>query len=336
MALDSKTGETRPPVLAAWQGETGLALSDRAEEFALPCLALPLAHAQQASQLAHIIAELEGAAAALFPAWLPEAEGVETPGGAGLQAVAALARSVASRTDLFGPYLAAISKAALRKTPETIAGKFPAETSLRECFKLFCRAYGTKSAVLILTLPDQASDTLVAQVQQAAIFIAAQDAFLVWIAGAGMERLDRIALIATPQGRTREKPGGQPDLARPHITPLSGRPNPFSDTEKRLEAFLLRCAWARGRAWNASWSDGPLSNPILVDLLWQSERLVVELDGPDHVTPEKYARDRARDRALQAAGYAVLRFTNDEIAEDLARVASEIERFLTRVRAEQG
>jgi len=73
-----------------------------------------------------------------------------------------------------------------------------------------------------------------------------------------------------------------------------------------------------------------------VDLLWQSERLVVELDGPDHVTPEKYARDRARDRALQAAGYAVLRFTNDEIAEDLARVASEIERFLTRVRADQG
>ena len=74
---------------------------------------------------------------------------------------------------------------------------------------------------------------------------------------------------------------------------------------------------------------------MTVDLIWKAERLVVELDGPDHFAPDKYKRDRQRDRALQAAGFSVLRFTNDEVAQDLSRVASEIERFLTRVRADQ-
>jgi very-short-patch-repair endonuclease len=59
---------------------------------------------------------------------------------------------------------------------------------------------------------------------------------------------------------------------------------------------------------------------------------VVEIDGLDHLGPEKYARDRARDRALQLAGFRVLRFTNDETAADIARVALMIEHFLTQAR----
>ena len=62
--------------------------------------------------------------------------------------------------------------------------------------------------------------------------------------------------------------------------------------------------------------------------MWARERCVVELDGPDHLDTAKYAADRARDRALQRAGFLVLRYTNDEVLGDVARVLDDLERFL--------
>ena len=71
-----------------------------------------------------------------------------------------------------------------------------------------------------------------------------------------------------------------------------------------------------------------LANAIRVDLVWTREKCVVELDGPDHLDTDKYAADRVRDRALQRAGFLVLRYTNDEVLGDAARVVDELERFL--------
>jgi hypothetical protein len=46
------------------------------------------------------------------------------------------------------------------------------------------------------------------------------------------------------------------------------------------------------------------------DFLWPSRRLVVETDGWEtHGTREAFEADRAKDAALTAAGYRVLRFT---------------------------
>jgi very-short-patch-repair endonuclease len=47
-----------------------------------------------------------------------------------------------------------------------------------------------------------------------------------------------------------------------------------------------------------------------VDAVWRDARLVVELDGRDtHGTAAAFERDRARDRALQVAGWRVVRIT---------------------------
>jgi hypothetical protein len=47
-----------------------------------------------------------------------------------------------------------------------------------------------------------------------------------------------------------------------------------------------------------------------VDAAWPSRRMVVELDGHEfHRTRAAFERDRARDAALQVAGYRVLRIT---------------------------
>ena len=52
------------------------------------------------------------------------------------------------------------------------------------------------------------------------------------------------------------------------------------------------------------------NHPHEVDFFFPAHRLVVETDGwRDHGTRIAFERDRAKDAALVAAGYIVLRFT---------------------------
>jgi hypothetical protein len=68
-----------------------------------------------------------------------------------------------------------------------------------------------------------------------------------------------------------------------------------------------------------------------VDLLWESERFVVEADSRRHHGIEvAFERDRKRDRELLAAGYGVLRVTWREVEEEadavFAVVSGELQR----------
>lgn len=67
-----------------------------------------------------------------------------------------------------------------------------------------------------------------------------------------------------------------------------------------------------------------------------TKRVDVECDGHDfhERTKEQARRDRSRDRALQAAGWIVCRFTGSEIHRDAAACAVEALRFLQPEAAE--
>ncbi|HET9739877.1 MAG TPA: DUF559 domain-containing protein, partial [Solirubrobacteraceae bacterium] len=66
-----------------------------------------------------------------------------------------------------------------------------------------------------------------------------------------------------------------------------------------------------------------------VDLLWRRERLIVEVDGyAYHSTRQAFERDRARDAALQAAGYRVVRLTWRQIAYEPLAVVVQLTRLL--------
>lgn len=58
----------------------------------------------------------------------------------------------------------------------------------------------------------------------------------------------------------------------------------------------------------------------------RARRLAIECDGHDfhERTKEQAARDRSRDRALQAAGYTVMRFTGSELYRDPVGCVLEI------------
>ena len=52
---------------------------------------------------------------------------------------------------------------------------------------------------------------------------------------------------------------------------------------------------------------------IIADFASFDARLVIEVDGATHSTDEELARDAMRTAALAAQGFALLRFTNDEV-----------------------
>jgi very-short-patch-repair endonuclease len=97
-------------------------------------------------------------------------------------------------------------------------------------------------------------------------------------------------------------------------------------TRSELEArFLALCRRHRVPAPEVNVRVGPFR----VDFLWPRQRLIVEVDGWDsHRTRSAFEADRARDADLTARGYAVLRFTWRQLAEDAATVVRTIRTLL--------
>jgi very-short-patch-repair endonuclease len=78
----------------------------------------------------------------------------------------------------------------------------------------------------------------------------------------------------------------------------------------------------------------PLLGRFIADLLAPKLRLVVEIDGGYHA--RRQAADARRDRALERAGYRVLRLeaglVMDDLGEAVGRVRAEIERLRRQAR----
>jgi len=66
-----------------------------------------------------------------------------------------------------------------------------------------------------------------------------------------------------------------------------------------------------------------------VDLLFAEKHIVIELDGPQHLSdPEAYRRDRRKDALLQENGYFVLRFLAEDVGRHLDAILDAILRTL--------
>ncbi|BDP43163.1 hypothetical protein DAETH_31320 [Deinococcus aetherius] len=64
----------------------------------------------------------------------------------------------------------------------------------------------------------------------------------------------------------------------------------------------------------------------VVDFVCYPARLVIELDGSQHLNSEA---DRVRDEALNADGFQVLRFWNNEVRANLEGVLERIRATFT-------
>jgi predicted transcriptional regulator of viral defense system len=96
-----------------------------------------------------------------------------------------------------------------------------------------------------------------------------------------------------------------------------------SELESRFRALCRRAGLPRPLS-NVDVADAD-HHPHEVDFFFPAHRLVVETDGwRDHGTRLAFERDRAKDAALVAAGYTVLRFTKRQIDDDPDTVAERV------------
>ncbi|MEU4701990.1 endonuclease domain-containing protein [Nonomuraea dietziae] len=292
--------------------------------------------------VAAVLRDMEDLAVRRFPQWLPGAEQIAGPGGAGVRAVRMLAVRLAAGDRHFGPFLADLAEAALSGRPCT--ARLPAEVRAAG----LGRVLGTGSTIAVT--PPRGMSGSEAEV------LAAGCRWLERWSGlhvrCGLQEPPPPAppnppatppnpppaspnpLAAHPEpsvvsrGTRVALPGASPGLPEARVT--RGRPHHASRAEQRLESVLAGCAWAADREWNQGYHAHPLTNPIRPDLLWREARVIVEIDDDSHLRPEKFAADRQRDVRLQRDGFVVLRFTSHAVLSDPWSVAREIEDFVKR------
>jgi len=85
----------------------------------------------------------------------------------------------------------------------------------------------------------------------------------------------------------------------------------------------------RNRQLNTNFRRQRPIGPFIVDFYRAEARLVVEIDGDVHLEASRADRDQARTEWLEAQGYRVMRFRNDEVMQDLDGVLEMIAAALT-------
>jgi very-short-patch-repair endonuclease len=66
----------------------------------------------------------------------------------------------------------------------------------------------------------------------------------------------------------------------------------------------------------------------IVDFACLAQKLIIELDGPQHVEPPATDHDIERDAWLTAQGFRILRFRNQEIDDNIQAVLNTITQTL--------
>lgn len=95
-------------------------------------------------------------------------------------------------------------------------------------------------------------------------------------------------------------------------------------TEAELVLWeVLKCKKLKGRKFRRQHSIGY----YIADFYCPSERLLIELDGKHHFTPEGKEQDQERDEHLEELGIQVLRFENKEVLENLTQVLKSIKSY---------
>lgn len=276
-----------------------------------------------------VLDRLEHVARGLFPAWLPGAEDIAGSGEVELRAVESLALSLASRSEHFGPFLTDLARSAVAGIRPQL-GRFARRTRVEGLIRVLAASYGRQGVALLVTTAPNIDRYRQQVVAEACEWLCAYGPVAVWMSMDALPEVDRFPIVELPSFEAGDRVvAALPTDTCVHYPPLEGRPHPGSSAERKLEDALRECDWAYGRCWNTTYRSSALRPPIRVDLMWRSERCVVEVDGPDHRARTKYATDRTRDVHLQLDGYAVLRFTNEQVLDDVATVVGSIEKYLS-------
>jgi len=106
----------------------------------------------------------------------------------------------------------------------------------------------------------------------------------------------------------------------------------MTKAEACLWKFVLRAKKMRGYTFNRQ-------RPVLryiSDFMCRDLLLIIEVDGSIHQLEEVRKKDHEREKALKEAGFAILRFTNEEVLWEIEKVRTSIERWVAEREKELG
>lgn len=96
----------------------------------------------------------------------------------------------------------------------------------------------------------------------------------------------------------------------------------MTDAERKLWSLV------RGRQLGVKIRRQVPIGRYIVDFLCQEKKLIIELDGGQHYTPDGLKRDKARDEFLRGLGYTVLRISNIDMMKHADSVLEEVHSHL--------
>ncbi len=103
---------------------------------------------------------------------------------------------------------------------------------------------------------------------------------------------------------------------------------------RRLSPAAERILWSRLKNSSLRGVKFVRSQPIgpyFADFACRSAKLVVEIDGATHSSEEEIASDKRRTAFLGAQGYRVIRFSNEQVYENVGAIVEEIARVLAEL-----
>ena len=100
----------------------------------------------------------------------------------------------------------------------------------------------------------------------------------------------------------------------------------MTKAEACLWKYVLRAGKMKGFQFRR---QRPVLNYI-ADFMCKELMLVVEVDGSIHQLEEIIKNDGIRQKALEASGFIVLRFTNEEVLENINAVYSFLEEWIEK------
>lgn len=92
--------------------------------------------------------------------------------------------------------------------------------------------------------------------------------------------------------------------------------------------FLIWQCLRAGRLHECKFRHQHRVGPFYLDFVCLDLRLIIELDGSQHLEPAQQHADGLRTLYLEKLGYRVLRFWNDEVLRDTDAVLDEIARAI--------
>jgi very-short-patch-repair endonuclease len=104
----------------------------------------------------------------------------------------------------------------------------------------------------------------------------------------------------------------------------------MTKAEACLWKYALRASKMKGYGFRR---QRPVLNYI-ADFMCKELYLIIEVDGISHQDERVIANDKIRQARLEAAGFTVLRFTNDEVLKNMKGVISTLEAWIEKCKAQ--